>query len=205
LISREGAKAAKKGASFKPSRASREIFNFARDHGHELRIVGADQMTIAELLLTDLAWEFPATRKILARVPADKFDWKPADDLHTIAWNANHLVDVAGWTPMILETTELDLAPVGGLAQATSSFTEPVALLAKYDANVAATRKSLQGVGDPKMAELWSLKAAGQTILTMNKGDCLRKWIVSHMSHHRAILATYLRLAGIKLGSIFEE
>jgi uncharacterized damage-inducible protein DinB len=162
-------------------------------------------MTIAELLLTDLAWEFPATRKILERAPADKYSWSPVPDLRTIEWNANHLVDIAGWTPLILETAELDLAPAGGPSYATSAFKDPQELLAKYDENVAATLQALQGVSDAKMAELWSLKAGGQTILTMNKGDCLRKWITSHMSHHRAVLLTYLRLAGVKMGSIFEE
>ena len=162
-------------------------------------------MTIAELLLTDLAWELPATRKVIAAAPADKYTWSPAPDLRTILWNVNHLADIAGWTPMILDTTELDLAPVGGPTFTPAALSDPAEVLAKFDANTAATHQALAGVTDEKMAELWSLKAAGQTLLTMNKGDCLRKWITSHMSHHRAILVTYLRLAGIKMGSIFEE
>lgn len=162
-------------------------------------------MTIAELLLTDLAWELPATRKILERAPAEKYEWKAHPDVQTIGWNVNHLTSVAGWTPLILDTSELDIAPADGSGEEVLSYTDPAELLAKYDENVAATLKSLQGVTDEKMAELWSLKAGGHTIFTMNKGDCLRKWITSHMSHHRAVLITYLRLAGVKMGSIFEE
>ena len=162
-------------------------------------------MTIAELLLTDLAWELPTTRKIIERAPADKYDWSPGAELHTIGWNANHLTDIAGWTSLILDTSELDLAPAEGPKYATSSYKDPQQLLAKYDEHVAATFKTLQGVSDAKMGEPWSLKMTGYTIFTMNKGDCLRKWITSHMSHHRATLITYLRLAGVKMGSIFEE
>ena len=83
-------------------------------------------MTIAELLLTDLAWELPTTRKIIERAPADKYSWSPGSDLHTIAWNVNHLTDVAGWTPLILDTSELDLAPADGPKYAPSALQDGV-------------------------------------------------------------------------------
>ncbi len=45
-------------------------------------------MLISELMTAELSGEMAMTRKLLARIPDDKLEWKPAGELHTIAWNA---------------------------------------------------------------------------------------------------------------------
>jgi uncharacterized damage-inducible protein DinB len=45
----------------------------------------------------------------------------------------------------------------------------------------------------------------GQTLFTMKKGDCLRKWVFCHSAHHRGILSVYLRMAAVQFRSIYEE
>ena len=161
-------------------------------------------MTIAEFILQDVQRELPMTRRVLAQTPDDKLDWQSHPEVHTISWNVDHLVDVASWTPTILVTADLDISPEGG-ADPPAHYVKQSDFLAAFDRNAAATIKSLQGVSDATMAEPWSLKTGSHTLFTMNKGDCLRKWIVSHLSHHRGILSTHLRQAGVKINSIFEE
>lgn len=46
-------------------------------------------MLISDLMIAELPGELAMTRKLLARIPDDKLDWKPQGELHTIAWNAN--------------------------------------------------------------------------------------------------------------------
>jgi len=55
------------------------------------------------------------------------------------------------------------------------------------------------------MNEPWSLKMGVQTLITMNKGDCIRKWVFSHLAHHRGILSIYIRVAGLQIPSVYEE
>ncbi len=74
-----------------------------------------------------------------------------------------------------------------------------------FDVNGKNALAALQGVPDSLMDEPWSLKMGGQIIFTMKKGDCLRKWVLSHSAHHRGILSVYLRMAGVQLLSIYEE
>ena len=162
-------------------------------------------MLISEIMAPEFVAEMGMTRKLLERVPQDKLSWKPAGDLHTIAWNASHLVEIAGWLPGIVGESELDLAPVGGEPYMTTEATDMKLLLVKFDESVSQSLAALRGVPDVVMAEPWSLKMGGQVIFTIPKGECLRKWVFGHTAHHRGILSIYLRLAGVKIGSMYEE
>lgn len=158
-------------------------------------------MLIAELMAPELAAEMAMTRKLIARIPDSKLGWKPSEGLHTIGWNAAHLANIAGWVPVIVGQSELDLASAGESAEAA----DVKSLLASFDANLEKSLAALKGVPDAVMVEPWSLKMGGQTLFTMKKGDCLRKWVFGHTAHHRGILSVYLRMAGVQVPSIYEE
>lgn len=162
-------------------------------------------MLISELMRTELAREMAVTRKLLAMVPDDKTDWSPGSGLQTIGWNASHLAEIAGWLPGILSEPELDIAPPGSEALPPPAKKTVAELLTHFDANVAGTLAALKGVPDAVMAEPWTMKAGGQLLFTMTKGDCLRKWVFSHTAHHRGILSAYLRMAGVPHDSLYES
>lgn len=162
-------------------------------------------MSISEQMATELASEAAMTRKLLARIPDDQMSWKPAEDLHTIAWNATHLVEIVEWVPGILSESEFDIAPVGGQPYVAPEVTDLNQLLRSFDERLAKALDALHGVPDAVLDEPWSLKMGGQTLFTMKKGDCLRKWVFCHSAHHRGILSAYLRLAGVRFPSIYEE
>ncbi len=162
-------------------------------------------MLISVQMIPELAAEAVMTRRLLARLPAEKLNWQPNAELHTIGWNASHLVEILGWVPGIVGASEFDIAPPDGAATVTTEATDVAQLLAKFDEYLAAALASLQGVSDEVMAEPWSLKAGGHTIFTMLKGDCLRKWVFTHTAHHRGILSAYLRMAGVRCPSLYEE
>lgn len=153
-------------------------------------------MLISELMVPELAREMAVTRTLLAKVPDDELDWSPGSGLLTIGWNASHLAEIAGWLPGILSLPELDIAPPGGEAIPPPTKKDVAQLLKHFDANVAGSLAALKGVPDAVMAEPWTMKAGGQVIFTMPKGDCLRKWVFSHTAHHRGILSAYLRRGG---------
>jgi uncharacterized damage-inducible protein DinB len=162
-------------------------------------------MLISDLMAAELAPEMAMTRRLLGRIPADKLEWQPPGGLHSIAWNAAHLVEIVGWTPGIVGQSEWDIAPAGAepyVAPTASSVNE---LLEKFDEHSKAALESLQGVPDSVMDKPWFLKMGGQTLFTMNKGPCLRKWIFTHSAHHRGILSAYLQMTGLQFPSIYEE
>jgi|LakMenEpi03Aug12_release.lakeMendotaPanAssembly.Ray.scaffolds.fasta_scaffold36902_6 uncharacterized damage-inducible protein DinB len=162
-------------------------------------------MLISELMTAELPVEMAMTRKLLARISDDNLEWKPAGELHTIAWNATHLVEIMGWVPGIITQSEFDIAPVDGEPYIAPEVTLASQLLVAFDKSCEAVIDSLAGVPDSVMHEPWSLKMGGQILFTMNKGDCIRKWVFSHSAHHRGILSAYLRMAGLQFPSIYEE
>lgn len=162
-------------------------------------------MLISELMAQELASENAMTRSLLARIPDDQLNWQPPGDLHTIGWNAAHLTEIVGWVPGILTQSEWDIAPVGEEPYTAPEATETSRLLEMFDENSKNAIAALEGVPDAVMDEEWSLKMGGQTLFTMKKGDCLRKWVFSHTAHHRGILSVYLRMAGVEFSSIYEE
>jgi uncharacterized damage-inducible protein DinB len=162
-------------------------------------------MQISELMVAELPGELAMTRKLLARISDDKMEWKPQGEVHSIGWNANHLVEIIGWVPGIVEQSEWDIAPVGEEPYEAPAVTQASQLLDLFDVRSQAAVEALQGVPDSVMHEPWSLKFAGQALFTMNKGDCIRKWVFSHSAHHRGILSAYLRMVGIQFPSIYEE
>ncbi len=155
-------------------------------------------MLISEMMIHELASEMAMTRKLLAKIPDENLQWQPPGDLHSIAWNATHLAEILGWVPGILEQSEWDIAPVDGEAYVASEITSTSKLLEVFDDHSNNALNALRGVPDSVMDEPWSLKMGGQILFTLNKGDCLRKWVFSHSAHHRGILSVYLRMAGLQ-------
>lgn len=161
-------------------------------------------MSFGKMMLPEFDDEMARTLKVLQAIPANTMDWKPAESLRSIGWNANHLADIAGWTPSILAEDSLDLAPPDGPAYETSSLSDLAELLELFDQGVKATRTALESVSDETLAEPWSLKMGGQILFTIPKGACLRTWVMNHTIHHRGILSVYLRMQGVELTPVYD-
>jgi hypothetical protein len=99
-------------------------------------------MSYAETVLPEFDQEMASTRKVLERVPDDKFDWQPHPKSHTIGWNANHIADIPNWIVMVLSTPSLDIAPVGGQSYNPVKLPTRAEILEAFDRNVAATQFS---------------------------------------------------------------
>lgn len=162
-------------------------------------------MLISDQMAKELAIESTMTRSVLSKIPRELLAWQPSAELHSIAWNANHLVEIMSWLPDILSGSEWDIAPINGEAYSTPDLANQGKLIETLDAYCNEAMQALQGVDDSVMDENWSLKMGGQTLFTMAKGACLRKWVFGHSAHHRGILSVYLRMAGVQFPSVYEE
>src|SRR5262245_19798107 len=102
-------------------------------------------MLISELMVPEFAREMAVTRKLLATVPDDKQGWSPGFKLQTIGWNAGHLAEIAGWIPVIVNQSELDIAPPGGEALPPPSKQDVAQLLNHFDEGLAKSLAALKG------------------------------------------------------------
>src|SRR4029453_2746579 len=69
------------------------------------------RMSIAQSLLPEFNEEMANTRKVLERVPDEKWNWKPHERSGTAGWLAGHVGTIPEWLTMTLNTESLDYAP----------------------------------------------------------------------------------------------
>ena len=124
-------------------------------------------MSYAAGILPEFEQEMASTRKLLERLPEDKFDWKAHPKSNTIGWNANHIAEIPGWVEGTLNQPQWDISPPGGPAYETPSNATRQAVLDFFDKNVAAAKRAIESATDEQMAENWSLLYGGETVFTM--------------------------------------
>jgi uncharacterized damage-inducible protein DinB len=156
-------------------------------------------MALVDALLPEFDHEMTVTRKLLERVPDDKFDWKPHPKSMTLGQLAQHVATLPMWGSMTLDLSELDL----GAGQQLAPITNRAGLLSFFDRNVATARAALSGKGDGEMMSPWALKRDGQTIFSMPKAGVWRGFVLSHLVHHRGQLSVYLRINDVPIPSIY--
>ena len=157
-------------------------------------------MPMSEALLKEFDHETKTTRRVLERVPSDKFDWAPHPRSMTMGKLAGHIVELIGWVPDTLGPDFFDFAAPRDPAP-PSATTEQ--LLAVYDRNTGAARAAIAAVPDEAMSKPWSLKSGEQVFFTMPKASVLRFFVFNHVVHHRGQLSVYLRLNDIPVPSIY--
>lgn len=157
----------------------------------------------AEALLPEFDQEMANTRKVLERVPDDKFDWRAHPKSNTIGWVANHVAEIPGWVAGTLTQTAWDLAPVGGEPYKSPSFASSRAVLEFFDHNVAAAREAIAAAKDEDMGVTWTLAQGGQEIFSMPRAAMVRSFVMNHLIHHRAHLCVYLRLNDIPVPGMY--
>ncbi len=152
-------------------------------------------MALTDRLLGEMASEAVITRKMLSRVPADNFDWKPHEKSMTLKALSVHLAELPGWVQMALTTSELDFAAAPYAPAAVETTTELVEL---FERSLAAGRDALQEATEADLEPTWVLRNGPQVLMTMNKYEVIRHAFAQTI-HHRAQLGVYLRLLDIPI------
>lgn len=160
-------------------------------------------MTLSEMLLPEFDEEMIPTRKILERVPEEKFAWKPHEKSMTMLRLASHVADLPGWTVFTIGQDSLDIAPKDGPKYPGPTINSRQDLLDTFDKNVAAARAAIASAADEHLMKPWSLLAGGHVIFTQPRFNVLRRVCINHLVHHRAQLGVFLRLNNIPLPAIY--
>lgn len=156
-------------------------------------------MALADALLPEFDHEMATTRKVLERVPEDKFAWKPHPTSSSLGDLATHVATIPIWGEMTISRDELDLGGAGRVAAAESR----AALLEQFTKHAAATRAALAGRGDAELMAQWTLRNSGKTLFTLPKAMVWRSFVMNHLIHHRAQLAVYLRMLEVPVPSMY--
>ena len=152
-------------------------------------------MSMIKMLLTEMDREAQTTRKMLACVPNDKYDWKPHEKSMTIRRLATHIAELPSWVSMTLTTSELDFANNPYQPEVINNTAE---LLAYFERLYTDGRAHLEKATDKDLEPNWTLRNGEQIYSVESKGDVIRM-SYCQIVHHRAQLGVFLRLLNVPI------
>jgi uncharacterized damage-inducible protein DinB len=150
-------------------------------------------MDIIKLLQQELEREAITTRKMLERVPEDKFNWQPHEKSMTLQRLATHVAELPGWIKMTLDTTELDFANNPYQPVPVNSTRD---LMDYFEKSLAGGREALSAATEKDLLPNWTLRNGDQVYSVSTKYEVIRMSL-GQIIHHRAQLGVYLRLLNI--------
>jgi uncharacterized damage-inducible protein DinB len=150
-------------------------------------------MTRSEFFQHQLKDEAIATRKMLAAVPNDKFDWKPHPKSMSIRQLATHIADLPAWPEFAVNSNGLDFAAMEYTPTEANDSTELVKI---FDDNLKKGLDVLQLTKEETLDEIWTLREGEKIYSEEPKADVIRM-AISQIIHHRAQLGVFLRLLDV--------
>lgn len=152
-------------------------------------------MSQIQQLLKEMEREAQTTRKMLERVPNDKYDWKPHEKSMSIRQLATHIAELPTWVSMVLTTTELDFSSNPYDPKKIDNTTE---LLRYFEESLADGKKHLANAKDEDLLPDWTLRNGEQVYSKEPKADVIRM-SYCQIVHHRAQMGVYLRLLNVPI------
>lgn len=152
-------------------------------------------MSTIPSLVKEMKNEAATTRKMLAAIPNDKFDWQPHPKSMTIRRLATHIGELPSWVTMVLNTSELDFEQNPYAVPVINNTTD---LLAYFESNLATGLADLEKATDADLEPDWTLRSGDQVYSVDSKAEVLRM-SYCQIVHHRAQLGVYLRLLDVPI------
>lgn len=152
-------------------------------------------MELIKLLQKEMQQEAATTRKMLGRVPAEKFDWQPHPKSMTMKRLASHIAELPGWVEMAITTDGLDFQNNPYVPKDVATTEE---LLEFFEESLQKGKLALADANESNFGKEWVLRNGDEVYSRDTKYDVMRM-AYSQIIHHRAQLGVYLRLLDIPL------
>lgn len=143
----------------------------------------------------ELEHESATTRKMLERIPDDRYDWKPHPKSMSIRQLSTHIAELPTWITMAITTDGLDFATAPYDPPKVDSTRE---LMALFETSLQNGFSELKEEHEGKMNDPWTLRKGEEVYSTTSKAETIRMSL-NQVTHHRAQLGVYLRLLDIPI------
>ena len=152
-------------------------------------------MDIIQLLVKEMDQEAQTTRKMLDRVPDDKWDWKPHEKSMDMKRLTVHIAELPSWVTMGLTTDGLDFTSAPYEPTPVNNKAE---LLQVFEKSFESGRSALANAKEEDLLPTWTLRSGDHIHGVLTKYEVIRHSF-SQTTHHRAQLGVYLRLLNIPI------
>jgi uncharacterized damage-inducible protein DinB len=152
-------------------------------------------MSLIQIFSKELEQEAQTTRKMLERIPNDKYDWQPHPKSMTIRKLATHIAELPSWIGMTLDTSELDFA---SNPYSPVEINDTPSLLDYFERTLAQAKKDLATAKESPLEDEWVLRNGADILSRSTKAEVIRMSI-NQIVHHRAQLGVFLRLLDVPI------
>lgn len=152
-------------------------------------------MELITLLQKEMEQEAVTTRKMLSRIPVDKFDWQPHQKSMILKRLASHIAELPMWVEMVIDTDELDFQ---NNPYTPYDVTTTEGLLNYFEESLKKGKEALARADIKNFTKEWVLRSGDQIYSKDTKYEVIRM-SYSQIVHHRAQLGVYLRLLNIPI------
>lgn len=159
-------------------------------------------MLLTKLLIEEIEQEAINTKKMLERVPAEKFDWRPHQKSMTLKQLAVHIANLSKRPAQVITTQYLDLADSSIKKPEINNTTD---LIKEFEEGTSQSIDALKSVSDDDLNVNWIMRRGEHIIINMPKAAVIRNMGLSHLYHHRAQLGVYLRLLDIPVPGMYGQ
>ena len=151
-------------------------------------------MTFIEFFKKQFIDEGATTRKMLSRIPEDKFEYKPHVKSMDMKRLTTHIADLPGWIHMTFAADGIDFAQPYEQPQVNSRED----LLNYFEKRYADGLSVLIPENESRLYDPWTLRN-GDKIYSADPRIEIIRMSLSQQIHHRAQLGVYLRLLDIPI------
>lgn len=152
-------------------------------------------MKMLEILSKEMETEAISTRKMLSRIPDDKYDWQPHPKSMTIERLSNHIAELPTWVEMILNTDALDF---NDNPYIPTTFNKTSEILDFFEESLHKGIAALKNASEDQLKDFWALKQGDHIIQRTTKLDFIRI-VFGQIVHHRAQMGVFLRLLDVPI------
>ncbi|MGH9318661.1 MAG: DinB family protein [Vicinamibacteria bacterium] len=154
----------------------------------------------AEALVAEIDSEAPITRRVLERLPADRYDWRPHPKSLSAGELARHVATIPGNVARLMQQDGFDVASRPVMYPPAEG---PAALLAALNESVAAARDMLAGLDATRANAPWTLTFKDREVFCLTRLAVIRTMGLNHWYHHRGELVVYLRLLDVPVPVVY--
>ena len=155
---------------------------------------------IRQALTREIQHEGAQTKKMLERIPLDKFHWKPHEKSREIGQLAIHIAQTPAWTSRILSAADFDMLTFKREIPEIKSAED---LVNMSETNIQNAVDDLQGATDEAIMEMWTFRRGSQVVFSLPRAAAIRAMAMNHLVHHRGQLSVYLRLLNIPVPGMY--
>ncbi|MEZ4416178.1 MAG: DinB family protein [Gemmatimonadota bacterium] len=161
-------------------------------------------MNLGDVKAMDFQQEAASTRRVLERIPEEKFGWRPHAKSWSAAQLATHIANLPTWAMGILKQDALDINPPGGAAYTPPPLAQSRAeLLETFDRNVGMAAAALKETTDAAFQAPWTFLNGGEVVFRIPRIASFESFVMRHWAHHRGQMTVYLRLLDVPLPQVY--